>query len=107
MYPLPYLRARDLRGGCVLHEVVDSGGSSSAKPRRDVLDSDAHVRAQARVGDRAAGDAHVEELRRGHLDLRPLAVELVRTRPQRAIELAHRGLDEVRVRDPGSVETVG
>src|SRR5438132_12290635 len=76
--PLPDLRPRDLRGRGVLHEVVDRGGAGSAKPRRDVLDSDAHVRSQPCVSDRPARDPHVEQLLRGDVDLRTLSVELVR-----------------------------
>src|SRR5205807_4671768 len=79
----------------------------SAKPRRDVLDADTHVRAQAGVRDRPAWDPHVEQLRRGDIDLRALAVELVRLLPERRIELVHRGLHEVGVRDPRSIEAIG
>src|SRR5207253_738906 len=44
--PLPDLRARDLRGRGVLHEVVDAGGATSSEPERDVLEADAEVVAQ-------------------------------------------------------------
>src|SRR5438105_14190129 len=107
MDPLPYLGARDLRGRGVLHQVVDRGGAGSAKPRRDVLDTDAHVRAQPGIRDGAAGDPDVEELLRGDAHLGPLAVELILVVTDRAVELAHRGLDDVRIRQPGPVETVG
>src|SRR5438105_11849844 len=107
MDPLPYLGARDLRGRGVLHQVVDRGGAGPAKPRRDVLDTDAHVRAQAGIRDGAAGDPDVEELLRGDAHLGTLAVELVRLLPERAVELAHSGLNEVGMRHPGAVESVG
>src|SRR4030095_12125186 len=45
-------------------------------PGRDVLDADAHVRPQARLGDRGAGDLHVEQLLRLTDDLGPIAVQL-------------------------------
>src|SRR3954447_3340188 len=45
--PLPDLRAGDLRGGGVLHQVVDAGRAAAAEPERDVLKADGHVVAQA------------------------------------------------------------
>src|SRR5262245_31672693 len=43
--PLPDLRARDLGGRRVLHEVVDRGCAYSLEPRGDVADPDGDVRA--------------------------------------------------------------
>ena len=45
--PLPDLRARDLRGGGVFHQVVDRGGADAAQPGVEVADADGDVRAQA------------------------------------------------------------
>src|SRR5205085_10027802 len=42
-HPLPDLRAGDLRGGRVLHQVVDRGRPVAAQPRGDVLDAHVHV----------------------------------------------------------------
>src|SRR5205814_7763965 len=50
--PLPHLRPRDLRGRRVLHQPVDRRRAVAAQPRRDVLDADVDVVAQAGVGDR-------------------------------------------------------
>src|SRR5439155_15814476 len=76
-------------------------------PRRDVLDADAHVRAQAGFRDRAAGDPHVEELLRRDVHLWPLAVELVLLLSERAVELAHRGVHEIGMGDPRPIKAVG
>ena len=104
--PLPHLRPRDLCGCRVLHEVVDRRCACPTKPRGDVLDADAHVRPQARLGDRPARDSHVEQLFRRGVDLGALAVELVLFRSERTIELTHRGLHQVGVRDPRSIEAI-
>ena len=53
--PLPDLRARDLGGGGVLHQVEDRHAALPAQPGADVLDPDADVVAQARLGDRLLG----------------------------------------------------
>src|SRR2546428_10038113 len=39
--PLPDLRARDLGGGRVFHEVVDRDRALTAEPRLEILDADA------------------------------------------------------------------
>ena len=53
--PLPHLRARDLRGGRVFHEIEDRHGALPREPRADVLDRDVDVEAQALLGDRRLG----------------------------------------------------
>src|SRR5438093_8488009 len=40
MHPLPHLRARDLRGCRVFHEVVDRHAARAAEPTLEVLDAD-------------------------------------------------------------------
>src|SRR5215207_8703208 len=60
--PLPDLRARDLRGGGVLHQVVDAGGAAAAEPEGDVLEADGDVVAQALLGDVAGGGLRVEQV---------------------------------------------
>jgi len=65
--PLPHLRARDLRGRRVFHEVVDRHAADAAQPRLEILNPDVDIRAQSGVGDFAVGygeqiarrDAHV------------------------------------------------
>src|SRR5206468_11988841 len=106
MDPLPDLRARELCGRGVFHEVVDRRGSGPAQPGYDVLDPDAHVRAQSGFGDGGAGDLHVKESLRVSDDLGTPTVELIRLVAEDAIELGHRGLDEIGVRDPRSVEAI-
>src|SRR5215204_4400431 len=49
--PLPDLGARDLRGGGVLHHVVDPRGAAAAEPERDVLEADGDVVPQPLLGD--------------------------------------------------------
>ena len=64
--PLPDLRARDLGGRRVLHQVVDRHRALPRQPRADVLDRDVDVEAQALLGDRLLG-LELEEVGRGHL----------------------------------------
>src|SRR5437763_1288734 len=52
--PLPDLRARDFCRGRILHQVVDRNGALTAEPGLQILNADADIVAQARVGPRAA-----------------------------------------------------
>src|SRR6185437_15643256 len=51
--PLPHLRARDLRGRRILHQVVDRHGAAAAQPGRQILDPDADVIAEPLLRDLA------------------------------------------------------
>src|SRR3954453_13667691 len=70
--PLPHLAAGDLRGGGVLHEVVDADRARAAQPRLQVLDADADVAAQAGLGALAGRRPDVEHLLGGDRDVLPL-----------------------------------
>ena len=76
--PLPELRARDLGGGGVLHQVEDRDRAVAVDPRREVLQRDADVVAHAVLGDGAARHARVWQLRRRHADLLAQPFLLVR-----------------------------
>src|SRR5687768_4377536 len=67
--PLPDLRTRYLRGSDVLHEVVDSGGPRPVQPGLEVLDADANVGAQARLGDVARRGGEVDQVRGADVDV--------------------------------------
>ena len=99
--PLPDLRAGDLGRRGVLHEVEDRRRADTVQPRRDVLDADADVLAQARLGDVAGCGADVEQRRRVGLDVLAQDVELVL-----ALEALERDRNEIRVRDPRAVESL-
>ncbi len=104
--PLPDLRARDLGGRGVLHQVVDRRGADALEPGRDVADPDGDVRAHARLGDlaRRRGDVQRSAASRGHVLAQ--AFELVGPIAEHGVELGLRHRDEVGVRDPGAVEAV-
>ncbi len=104
--PLPDLRAGDLGGGGVLHEVVDRGGADPLEPRCDVADPDGDVRADARLGDLAGRCLDVQQVRRPRRDVVAEPVELVRPLAENGVELRHRDGHEIRVRDPRPVEAV-
>ena len=61
-HPLPHLRARDLGGRGVLHQVVDRDRAGPAQPGREVLDPDRHVVAQTLLGDPAGRRRDVEQV---------------------------------------------
>ena len=105
MDPLPHLRARDLGGRGILHEVVDRHGAEPAQPRLEVADRHRHVRLDARGGHRPA-DVHVEQCGCRHLDVVALPVDLVRPVAEDRVELRHRDRDQVGVRHPRAVEAV-
>src|SRR5262245_9837127 len=104
--PLPDLRAGDLGGRSVLHEVVDGRGPDALEPGSDVADSHGDVRPDAGLGDLAGrrGDVHQVGCPRRHVLAEPL--DLVRPLAENGVELGHRRRHEVRMRDPGSVEAV-
>src|SRR5579885_3394976 len=78
-HPAPHLRARDLGGGRVLHQVVDRGRADPAQPRVQVARPDGDVRAQARLGDLPARDVEVEQRLRVRDDVLAQPLDLVRT----------------------------
>src|SRR5688572_28084243 len=49
--PLPDLRAYDFRSRSVFHQVEDRDAAVAGQPRADVLDADADIVAQPRLGD--------------------------------------------------------
>src|SRR5436190_15682360 len=65
--PLPDLRARDLGGGGVFHQVVDRHSALTAEPRLEILDADANVVAEAGVGARTARRLDERGGVRGHV----------------------------------------
>src|SRR3712207_4062715 len=104
--PLPDLAAGDLRGGGVLHEVVDDDGAGAPQPRLDVLDADADVAAQARLGDLTGGGADVEQLLGRDLRVLALLVDLVGALAEDGGEDLLAELHHARVGHPGAVEAV-
>src|SRR5579875_1245658 len=104
MHPLPHLRAADLRGRSILHEIVEWHGALAAQPRFDVLDADADIEAQARLGPRAL--VHLEQVLLADLHVLAQAMELVRPRHQ-PIEDFLRDGHEIGMRHPGAVVAVG
>ncbi|CAH1668847.1 hypothetical protein CHELA40_13198 [Chelatococcus asaccharovorans] len=101
--PLPDLRAADLGGRRVFHEVVERHRATAAQPRLDVLHADTDVLAQARLG--AHAFVHLEHVITRDGDVLTQLVELVRPGHQ-AIEHLHRHRHEVRMRHPCAVVTV-
>src|SRR5205807_2456870 len=77
VHPLPDLRAGDLRGRRVFHQVVNRGGAVAAQPRLDVADADVNVRAQTGAGDGARSLLRGEQHVGGDVDLGSLLVDLV------------------------------
>src|SRR5229473_867940 len=104
--PLPYLRARYLGGGHVLHQVVDSRGADTAHPRLDVLDADADVEPEPSFRDRASRDANVDQLRGGGVNIGSLAFQLVGAIAEHAIKRLGCGGHQVGMRYPGAIEPI-
>src|SRR5262245_1997399 len=88
--PLPDLRARDLRSGGVLHQVIDRCGARAAQPGSNVLDADADVAAQAGLGDLPAGDGRVQQILGLGRHIRPLLAELIWSVAQDGVEALQR-----------------
>ena len=105
MDPLPDLRARDLGGRGILHQVVDRNGAEPAQPRLDIADRHRHVRVDAGGRDRQS-DVHVDELGCLDVHLGALAVDLVRALAEHRVELRAGHRDEIGVGDPRAVEAV-
>ena len=53
--PLPKLRARNLRGGRVFHQIVDGHAPQSIEPGREIAQADVDVHLQALARDLALG----------------------------------------------------
>ena len=100
MQPLPQLRAADLGGRRILHEVIERHAAIAAEPGLEVLHADPDAAAHALLGDRSLG--HGEQIPRR--DLRILAPhrELVRALHD-LIECLARDRREPGMRDPGAV----
>jgi len=103
--PLPDLRARDLGGRRVLHQVEHRHAAVAREPGAEVLDADRDVVAQPRLGDRLLRP-EVEQVLRRDGDLRALPAVLVGRRHV-LVEHLLRHRHEARVRDPGAVAAVG
>ena len=74
---MPDLRASDLGGGGVLHQVEDGDRAVAAQPGREVLQRDADVVADAPLGDLAVGNTRIQELGGGDLDVVAQPIEQV------------------------------
>ena len=105
-HPLPDLRAGDLGGRSVLHQVVDRRRSDTRQPGRDVADPDGDVRAHALLGDLARRRDDVQQVGGLGGDILALSLELVRLLAERRVEDLLRDRNEIRVRDPRAVESV-
>jgi hypothetical protein len=103
MDPLPHLRARDLGGRRVLHEVVDRHAAVAAEPGREVADRDRDVVTQSRWRDRAFRDA--EQVVRSDRNVLAQPRQGVRPRHQ-AVEHLGRERHERRMGHPGAVIAV-
>ena len=56
VHPLPELRAADLGGGGVFHQVEERDAADAAQPGLDVAEADGDVLLEAGFGDGAGGD---------------------------------------------------
>jgi len=83
---LPELRATDLRGRRVLHEVEDGRGASALEPGREVLEPDADVLANARLRDPPAWDRYVEQIARLREEIGCGIVEVSFAAPMGSVE---------------------
>src|SRR5207248_6513479 len=77
--PLPDLRARDLGGGGVFHQIENGCSTRASQPGLDVLDANADVAPDAGFGDLAAWHAQVEQLTAFDRDFGTLPIELIGT----------------------------
>ncbi len=98
------MRPRDLDRRRVLHQVVERHAAHAAEPRLEVLDRDADVVAQPRLGARAL--RHLEQVAGADAHVVALAVNLVR-RLHVLVEDRLRDRDQARMCDPGPVVAVG
>ena len=105
--PLPDLRARDLGGRGILHEVVDrrprraraATTRCSGSPTETLSCTPASVTSPPADGMSSSCGGR-------DLDVVALPVELVRPVAEHRVELRQRGRDQVGVRHPGAVEAV-
>ena len=100
MQLLPDLRAADLGGGGILHQIVERHRAAAPQPRLDILHADADVLAQALLGARAFVD--FEQFLLADVDVLAQLAELVGLRHQ-PVEHLHRHRHQVGMRDPGAV----
>src|ERR1700734_2988828 len=98
--PLPELRARDLGGGGVFHEIEEWDAADAAQPGFDVAEADGDVLLEAGFGDGAGRDG--EEVSRGGVVVGELLVDLVGAGHEAVEDLFGDG-DEAGMRDPGAV----
>src|SRR5271165_4401096 len=101
--PLPDLRAADLGGGGILHQIVERHAAGAAQPSLDIADPDIDVLPEPRLGDRAVGDR--EKIRCGDVHVLALAGDLVGLR-HLAVEDLFGDRDEPGMCDPGAVVAV-
>ena len=103
MNPLPDLRARDLRGGGVFHQVVDAARSRCREPGLEVVHADVDVVPQARSVIAPSGTASRSAAVTLHV--LALAIDLVRRRHVLVEDLL-RDRHQAGMRDPGAVVAV-
>src|SRR5579884_2898388 len=104
--PLPDLRARDLRGRRVLHQVVDRRSPDAVQPRIEVPDADRDVRPEALLGDLARRLRDREQRRLVQDDVLAQPLELVRPVAEHGVELLRRDRNEIGMGDPRPVEAL-
>ena len=105
--PLPELSTRDL--GCcgVFHQVGDGDRSGAAEPGVDIPQCNADVIGDAVIRDLGAFDFHIQQNFTGDLHIILCArVFLVRALSEDAIENLHCNRHEIRVCDPGAIESL-
>ena len=107
MNPLPDLRTADLGRGGILHQIVDRDGTNPAQPGFDVADGDGDVVAQAGIRHRSTDRTDVQQLVPRDKHVIPQPVDLVRFVAQHRVKLGERCRNQVGVRNPGAVESVG
>src|SRR5205085_12356592 len=98
--PLPKLRAADLRGGGVLHEVVKRHTPAAAQPCLYVLHADANAASQSAFGDLTV--RHAQQVARGYVDFAAQHLQLIRPAHD-GVESLARDLRKPRMRDPGAI----
>ena len=104
--PLPDLAARDLHRRGVLQLVVEDDGAAAAEPEGEVLEADADVGAQTRLGHLARGRGQIHQRLRVGDDVVAATLDLVRALAQHRVEGGRRHADDIWVGNPGAVEAV-
>ena len=105
LHPKPELRAGDLRGRGVLHQIEDGDRAVAAQPRGEILQRHADVVAHASLGDLAAGYLEIGELLGAHLHVLAQPLLLVRLAQLLVEDFLGDG-HEIGMRHPGAVEAV-